>query len=839
MTPDLWLRVRERFDQAIDAMPKDWATFLESIEPDETVRNTTLELLANRNDEFDLPDPEEDAPLGEGHRVGRYAIERLLGRGGMAAVYLARDPNLDRWLALKVLPKLDMLDTKRVSRFRDEARSVARLQHENIATVYTFDVEGGHHYLAMEYLPGGDLQERIVELRRESGEFPVRDVARLGARIAHGLQHAHDRQIVHRDITPRNLMFDAEGEIQIVDFGLAHDLREAAATATGTLAGTPQYMSPEQAHVLDRPIDHRTDVYSLGAVLYEMLTLAPPHEGTPVEVFTALQTREPASIRTRRPNVPRDLETIVHKALETEPADRYESAAELAADLERFLRHEPILGSRPSPLRKVGRWVGRHRKPLAVVCALAPLTGVAIWSYHEWTTRTANAERYEAFASLVSGKETHSELTSPDLAMAFELTTRLRAEARGLDDEEAKLVRFWEKVRDDYRLELRADAFEQIDMASGDPETNQGSMLARLEAENFLRQLSLLFPQDELAVMARDPAFLQPKVSLRAVDSFGNAVAATARVQRIDLSTTQPRKTPAQLVGSLPRELPVEIGYNRFTIVFQDGSMREFDRLMLDSNTPVEIVAVQGLEDEGITGDMIQFGQWTDYATPEHELTNDHLAGRTVQIAPYAIDATEVSNGDYQEFLDANPQGEVPRYWDVITMDRRPPDWDDFPVTGLSWIGMRAYAEWRGKRLPTFAEWDRAARGENGNLYPWGNDADDPLRANVGATFERILDRETSAQEYLDHVKPVRSHDSGRTAEGAYNMYGNVEEFTGSIMVLKDTMMPVLYERIYAGHSWRDSLTYTLAYQGYTRTDRRSAMHYLGFRCAKSLQKPK
>ena len=207
--------------------------------------------------------------------LGEFRIIRELGRGGMGVVYEAEQTSLRRHVALKVLRFGVVADEDAMNRFRREAETVARLHHTNIVPIFAVGCERGVHYYAMQYIAGRSLADVLAESQQTGQPVPAEDVARWGLQAAEALAHAHQRGVIHRDIKPSNLLLDADGIVWLTDFGLAKRTDEATLTVHGTLMGTPRYMSPEQAASLQQPVDRRTDLYSLGATLYELATGRP------------------------------------------------------------------------------------------------------------------------------------------------------------------------------------------------------------------------------------------------------------------------------------------------------------------------------------------------------------------------------------------------------------------------------------------------------------------------------------------------------------------------------------------------------------------------------------
>ncbi|MBN1422025.1 MAG: protein kinase [Planctomycetes bacterium] len=294
--------------------------------------------------------------------IGDFRLIRQIGRGGMGIVYEAWQTSMDRPVALKVLPGGVLSDLKTVVRFEREARIAGRLEHPNIVTVHGLGVADNTPYYAMEYVEGETLAQVLA--RRKAGgsdsaagplDATVLDlkyclrVADAFAGVADGLQHAHEKGIIHRDIKPSNLILDRAGRLRILDFGLARLEGQDTLTLSTDIVGTPAYMSPEQARARKVAIDHRTDIYSLGATLYEVLGGRPPIVGKDYrDTITQIIARDPAPLRRENPRIPKDLETIVLKCLQKDPADRFGTAEALAQDLRRLVRGDPI-EARPQP----------------------------------------------------------------------------------------------------------------------------------------------------------------------------------------------------------------------------------------------------------------------------------------------------------------------------------------------------------------------------------------------------------------------------------------------------------------------------------------------------------
>ncbi len=262
--------------------------------------------------------------------LGKYQMLRLLGRGGMAEVHEARDPLLERRVAIKTIHPHLAQDSDFGARFRREAKLVASLRHPNIVQLYDFDMVDGRPMMVIEYLGGGTLGERLARLRSRGARMPIPEIAALLRPLADALDCAHARNAVHRDIKPANILFTAAGEPVRTDFGITKMVDESSYLShAGAVIGTPAYMSPEQAS--GRPVDARSDIYALGVVLFELATNRVPFEGeAATDVLIQHLTREPPAPREFNPALPAAIERAILRALAKEPSERYASAGELA-----------------------------------------------------------------------------------------------------------------------------------------------------------------------------------------------------------------------------------------------------------------------------------------------------------------------------------------------------------------------------------------------------------------------------------------------------------------------------------------------------------------------------
>jgi WD40 repeat protein len=309
-------------------------------------------------------------PASVAPNIPGYEILGILGRGGMGVVYQARQTklNLNRVVALKMILAGSHATPDQLARFRTEAQAVARLQHRNIVQIYEVGEYDGLPYFSLEFCAQGSLAAQL----RRGPMLPARAAA-LTATLARAIHAAHEHKIVHRDLKPANVLLTAAGEPKITDFGLAKKQDDGSGqTQSGAILGTPSYMAPEQAAGKIKEVGPAADIYALGAVLYEVLTGAPPFRAdTPMDVVLQILSREPVPPRQRRPNVPADLQTICLKCLAKEPAQRYATAEALADDLERFLADKPIMARRASRRERAWRWCRRNPVVAGLSAAVA------------------------------------------------------------------------------------------------------------------------------------------------------------------------------------------------------------------------------------------------------------------------------------------------------------------------------------------------------------------------------------------------------------------------------------------------------------------------------------
>src|SRR5438046_139188 len=308
--------------------------------------------------------------------LGYYELLQEIGRGGQGVVYRARQKSLNRIVALKVIGLGQWAAKAHVKRFRLEAEAAASLEHPCIVPIYEVGERDGSCYFSMKFVEGGQLDAVV---KRE--QMPIRRAVELIGKVARTVHYAHEHGILHRDIKPGNILLDAKGEPHLTDFGLARLLEtESTVTRTMEVLGTPSYMAPEQAVGNNAAVSGATDVYGLGAVLYQLLTGHPPFAGgTTFETIKLLLDTEPRQPRLWNPKIDRDLATICLKCLDKDPQRRYSSALTLAEDLDRWLKHEPILARRTGIFARGKKWVRRNPTSALLAGSLVALAAAVGW----------------------------------------------------------------------------------------------------------------------------------------------------------------------------------------------------------------------------------------------------------------------------------------------------------------------------------------------------------------------------------------------------------------------------------------------------------------------------
>ncbi|MBN1954427.1 MAG: SUMF1/EgtB/PvdO family nonheme iron enzyme [Anaerolineae bacterium] len=769
-------------------------------------------------------------------RLGRYEIEEQIGRGGFGTVYRARDTDLERPVALKVLHPAMMQDPAAVERFRREARAAAKLEHPHIVTIYEIGEVEGRHFIAMRLLEGQSLSQRLADC---GGPLPTEEALSILGDVAAALDHAHGLGMVHRDVKPSNVIITPTGAV-LTDFGIVRVMGEGTRmTTTGQAMGTPEYMAPEQ--ILGREVGPETDVYALGVVAYQMLTGQVPYSGaTPFAVQDGHVRGEIPSACAANPSLPEAVDAVLAGALAKAPGERHASAGEMVRDLESVFAalffpppvvKEPPESERPGvrgkpagkgqivgePQVRAGEftrgtppetpsraWSEQARLPragtpaasfagpgkelppaprkkrrvswwvvglliliglpcvLVLVIVVASINGTGgrpspnsnpIVSYRSPTaipaaTQTPTEEPTEepSAGGDVLNYALEPNFGSVELAAGFlpdpyEVpivsggavdvdAMGIGTDCRGYATSAPDYRSFWSGASDELRIFFVPETVgDDATLIVNDP---AGSWFCNDDYSGW-----------DPMVIFENPAEGQYDIWVGSY-SAGEYIEGTLYVTELDLgpdehtgggTVTWIRPTDGMVMVYVPGG------------TFQMGS----------TDAEIDAVFAQCEEDRG-SGECER--SWYESESPAHSIVLDS----------FWIDQTEVTNEQYARCVADGACGES----DYV--DDPAYNGDDYPVVGVSWSDAAAYCEWAGARLPTEAEWEYAARGPEGYIYPWGNQFDGSRLnfCDVSCTFDG---RDTDWDDGYERIAPVGSYENGASWVGAQDMAGNVWEW--------------------------------------------------------------
>ena len=825
-------------------------TLISQCEGDAELRDILERMLAAAEEEDDfLETPLETA--GEAQlptSIDDFEIIEEVGRGGMGVVYRARQVSLRREVAIKVLPHGWCQSQSTVDRFHLEARTLARLHHPGIVTIFSEGVADNVHYFAMEFIDGPNLAE-LIRIRRTGGgdddppeireqaarlEHPVH-VANMIAGAAEALQVVHDAKVVHRDVKPSNLFLTTEGHLKVGDFGLVLDDHDGAVSLSGELRGSPYYMSPEQTKGDPKLVDARTDVYSLGVVLYELLTQKRPFGGkNALEIMRNVAESEPPSVRTWVKNAPRDLAIICEVAMAKDPEDRYANAGEMALDLRRAVALEPIQARTLPRQVRVARWIKLHRASLTLSAALLLASGLVVALALQ--SQRQKAELAGALDELVQLTEEmdlsrsgisaigHSlrvvEARRPELSRP-QLATFKLVKARTTEVGEAMMIT---------ALKIANDA------QKGRTETRPWdlNMDAVIESTTTIEDARLLLGSTDSSQLALVDIMMTTWPIEVPDELQGQGTNWSMTVRELDPITTT--AGPVVWKGNDPYSVRTTQGHFCLTVHVDEFAPMEFVRLVRFGED-VRTVRLSPRSSEVQQVDMCLIPS-ARVTFERNDPRDPSLYGEELKIGAYWIDKYEVSNRDYFEFIEVYPE-HATEYWNLEDYNTA---WDDLPVVGVPIESAALYAEWRGKRLPTLAELLYAGRGPEGRLYPW-TDATEKVSylGNCDAPRQQLnLDgnlRATMLANYVVRAKKVRSGEDAASVFGVLNLLGNVAELSCSLEVsltTDQTMRTSMDSSFVTGGNWfaaayNQTLANSVTYQ---RRGRMEVSHTTGFRCA-------
>jgi formylglycine-generating enzyme required for sulfatase activity len=790
--------------------------------------------------------------------AGRYKVEQFVGLGGMGAVYRAHHVLTTGTVALKVLkPDLALSNPEMVDIFFREAKAAAALDHPYIIKISDAEVTPeGMAVLAMEWLEGHTLDDEI----RRRGPLPLDRAARILEQIAEAVDHAHASGIVHRDLKPENVMLvtDYRGEemVKILDFGIAKALNSTTrGDLNSCLIATPYYASPEQL-VLGAQIDHRSDIYSLGVILYQMLTGRVPFDAETMEqvIYQHIHT-EPPSPRSIRRSIPEEADKVVLRALAKDVNERYQSATELARAFRQAIALKPgalmiHCNEGTTRARAAGASVYLNKKYAGQTDEqgnwqdedLPPkeyLIEIDCLGYQPWRTTVGvdPGERTAIVANLVR-------------TPAGEIALMCGVEGAEVVLDDVKMGTAGEGGRmhlahlapGKHSLRVTHPAYDPVVLPV---EILEGERLS-LDVELPLRAQPLV-EEPHVPTLVREPAHPRgPRrlwVTFTALVGIGLGVGVILgvaiytyilrSVMPVPTEGSKPKPVPGSplhaashlrqsndfnspLIGAIPEGSLVETlesrgEWNRVKVHQWNGSPLAQDEGWIHVRWPVLDVP------EGMiymAGGVLKMGRDEGEAVegPAH----------MVPVGPFFIDRNEVTCEAYQRFVSQTGRA-APAGW----VDQKyPQGWDRLPVTGVTWEDADAYARWAGKRLPTEAEWEFAARGTDGRLYPWGNRWD-PQAAN-------------SAQGGPGRLAPVGSYPAGVSPFGLLDMAGNAWEWTADDWAgYLGTSVPLLrgqrLKTFRGGSYWSPPNEVTTTFRvGWPTTNAHTYVD-VGFRCAKDV----
>lgn len=680
-------------------------------------------------------DPEDLSPKKIGNR---YVIIKEIARGGMGIVYKALDQQLDMTVAIKVLAP-SFADGQGLEDLKREAKTAMLLSHPNIMRLHNFEEIGHTRFLTMEFIDGVTLANLLLK----QGCFSIDRTIGYAIQISSGLDYAHQKRVVHRDIKPSNLMLDQDDVVKITDFGIAWVVQDTISRVTQTTAsGTLAYMAPER--IKGEGANHKSDIYSLGVVLYEFLTGHPPFYTGGIEYQIIHTQPEPI------PNIPKHLNYIINKALAKNPEERWENARDLLNALDRrkgtpitmTVERSKRTGETQAPASTAANekvtsqfllWGSLAIASFLLIVGLIYLLASTMTPppklVQQKTVETQESKRQKKIQTLIAQGEkylTAKAYTTPLRGNAFDIFSRVLKLDPTNSHARAKIA--WIKEK-----------YIALANRTLDKKGKGEKRLENLEkARNYFAQALLVEPHDRYCTE-----------KIKEVD------------KKISRLKTQLASPPPEKEKAAPKEVVKKTVKPKVDPYKEMAKVKAGEFLMGISKENIATIAK-------IFPDIAEGENWTRMFDDE-ERNNDAFK---VFLDEFWIDRCEVTNEEYHEFIMANPQwgkskivkkyhdGNYLKYWNG---NDYPVGKDNHPVIHVSWYAADAYAKWRGKRLPTEAEWEKAARGIDGRIWPWGNTWS---KTHLNSNDSGILD-----------TVPVGSYGEGKSPYGIQDMLGNIWEW--------------------------------------------------------------
>jgi serine/threonine-protein kinase len=727
----------------------------------------------------------------------RYKIEDLLGQGGMSAVYRATDSNLRRVVAVKMIHPHLSSDPDFVRRFEEEATAVAQLRHPNIIQVYDYNHEGDTYYMVLEFVPGETLQDHLKRLNKSDRQMSLPDAINTAVNICDAIEYANGRGLIHRDIKPANIMLSVQGQAILMDFGIAKIIGGQHHTATGAVIGTALYMSPEQ--IRGQQLDQRSDIYSLGVTLFEMVSGRPPFEADSAMTLMMMHVNDPVpNLHKLNLNLPAGLVAVINKALAKNPDDRYKTAGQMASalrDVQTQLATRPkaaipagiatILeqpapepidttrieqpaapevpppsppenmavksgsiaveglpglpsppaspSSRPTTARKGGMRPVLIGGGLAGVLILACLIVGGIFAYNQFIGNRKNAPA--GLVTATSQEPAAFNLTKSPLPTATNAPTFTPAPPTATLTPATTAASSLTSTPT-----VPAGPFARINTITID---DQDRYVVEYEAFEFKEQISdttlhvhfffdTVSPEDA-GVPGQGPWIL-----------YGGPSPFTG-------SLVTDRKDATQMC--------ILVANPDHSV--QPNSGNCFALPDVAPPTPAAGNSSEITDDKGTVMVFVPSGEFAMGSDTALPLVEQPI--HMVEVPDYYIDKFEVTNEQYAACVNENIC-ELPTKLSSLThasyYDN--PQFANFPVVFIQWADAKQYCEWRGARLLTEAEWEKAARGTDGRTYPWGEE--------INCDYANLANCVGDTVEVGSYPKDISPY-------GVYDMGGNVREF--------------------------------------------------------------
>lgn len=675
-----------------------------------------LELMLQDRAEVERQGKEKQQVLGE------FVLTREIGRGGMGVVYEAKQSSLERLVALKVLPAHLTLHPAAVARFKREALTAAKLEHPSIVKVFAVGSEGDTHYFAMELVEGSSLDQDIERERASppAQRTPLQRRVAMIADVADALAFAHEAGVVHRDVKPSNILVRQDGSTVLTDFGLAREDALPSMTASGTFAGTPFYVAPEQALGNKTDIDARTDVFSLGVTLYELVTLQRPFEGeTSREVIEKILKRDPPDPRRLVPDLPEDLAAIMQKALEKEREQRYPSMRAFESDLRAFVQGRPVSARKVTRVERARRWLWREPRLAAMGLAIITVLGVSLaislslLFRLERTSELASAEAESKGRLLAQVQRLSDAQRLEDLAAEDDkLWPPLPAQADGLD-------RWLATARDLLTRKAQHDATLAELEAGARPDADARWQLAmEKQVVQKMAELSGRQTQVERRLAFARSIEERSRTAPEAVAAWAQArqeIRADGRYRGLDL---------APQLGLLPLGKDPESGLQEFWHL-QSGrrpARDEAGKLQVSETMGIVLVLVPGAKTViGSRLPDVEHPLGSPHVDPQRE-SNENM--REFDLDPYFLGKYELTQSQFRAIMGSNPSFLLPGRWGdhkstVATTLRH-------PVECVTWPEADAFCKRAALMLPNEGQWEHSCRAGTTSVF-WTGEAPESL----------------------------------------------------------------------------------------------------------------